>query len=124
MAEGRLYWLMKSEPDVFSIDDLQKQIRTAWEGVRNYQARNFMRDQMQVGDRVLYYHSSGEPSGVAGLARVTAAGFPDPSQFQPRGEYFDPKSKKEAPTWVCVEIEFVAKFPPIVQAPWLDGSGA
>lgn len=104
------YWLMKSEPDVFSIDDLVKDKKTNWEGVRNYQARNFMRDDMKVGDGVLFYHSNAEPTGIAGIAQVTKEGVADPTQFQAKSEYHDPKSKKEAPTWICVEIGQAKKF--------------
>lgn len=84
------FWLMKSEPDVYSIDDLQRDRRTGWEGVRNYQARNFMRDSMQVGDRVLFYHSNAEPSGVAGIAKVCAPAIPDPTAFDSKSEYTSP----------------------------------
>ena len=90
-------WLMKSEPDVFSIDDLARDRVTTWEGVRNYQARNSMRDDMKVGDLVLYYHSNAEPSGVAGVAKVAKEAYPDPTQFDPKSEYYDEGSKKDAP---------------------------
>lgn len=103
------YWLMKTEPDVYSIDDLQKNKTTDWEGVRNYQARNNMK-AMTVGDLVLFYHSSSDPSGVAGIAKVSKVNVADKTQFDKKSEYYDPKSKKEAPTWICVEVEFVAKF--------------
>jgi predicted RNA-binding protein with PUA-like domain len=108
------YWLMKSEPETFSIDDLKKQKSTLWEGVRNYQARNFMMNDMKKGDLVLFYHSSAEPPGVAGVARVKANAEPDPTQFDKKSEYYDPKSKKDAPTWKCVKVEFVKKFPNFV----------
>lgn len=104
------YWLMKSEPDVFSIQDLKKK-KTAWDGVRNYQARNYMRDQMRVGDLVLFYHSNAEPPGIAGVAKVSRESHPDPTQFDKTSEYFDPKSKPENPTWMMVEVEFVEDFP-------------
>jgi len=104
------YWLMKSEPDVYSIDHLQKDKTTWWEGVRNYQARNFMMNEMQVGDEVLFYHSNAEPPGVAGLARVSKAAAPDKTQFDKKSEYHDPKATKEKPIWYCVEVEFVKKF--------------
>jgi predicted RNA-binding protein with PUA-like domain len=103
-------WLMKSEPDVFSIDDLERAGHTSWEGVRNYQARNFMRDEMKVGDLVLYYHSNAEPSGIAGVARVCREAYPDPSQFDPKSEYHDPGSKPEDPRWLMVDVEFVEKL--------------
>lgn len=108
------YWLMKSEPDVYSIDDLQKDRRTPWEGVRNYQARNFMRDDMKVGDEVLFYHSNAKPPGVAGRGRVCKEGYPDPTAFDPDSEYFDPKSDPEAPRWILVDVEFVQKFDHLV----------
>jgi len=105
------YWLMKSEPDVFSIQDLKKKKRTGWDGVRNYQARNYMRDQMKVGDLVLFYHSNAEPPGIAGVAKVSAVGLVDPLQFDKKSEYYDPKSKPDAPTWLMVEVEFVEELP-------------
>ena len=105
------YWLMKSEPDVFSIDDLRRVKKSGWDGVRNYQARNFMRDGMRVGDLVLFYHSNAEPPGVAGIARVSREAHPDPSQFDKKSEYYDPKATKEKPIWEMVEVEFVEAFP-------------
>ncbi|WP_346660285.1 EVE domain-containing protein [Nannocystis pusilla] len=104
------HWLMKSEPDVFSIDDLQRMGKTAWEGVRNYTARNSMRDDMKIGDLVIFYHSSVEPAGAVGLARVCSAPYPDPTQFDDKSEYFDPKSTREAPRWILVDVEFVEKW--------------
>ncbi len=104
------YWLMKTEPDVFSIDDLKKNKTTLWEGVRNYQARNFMMNDMQINDQVLFYHSNAEPSGIAGLAVVSKTAIPDPAQFDPKSEYFDPKATKEKPNWFCVEIKYKAHF--------------
>jgi len=106
-----MYWLMKSEPSVYSIDDLAQDGKTTWEGVRNYQARNFMRDQMQVGDGVLFYHSNANPPGIAGLAQVSRAAFSDPTALDPEHTYYDPKSTPENPIWVLVEIEFKLKFP-------------
>ena len=100
------YWLMKSEPDVYSIDDLKRDGQTFWEGVRNYQARNLLRDQIQVGDQVLFYHSSAKPPAVAGTAVVVAAARPDPAQFDPRSDYHDPKSTIETPRWFGVEIAY------------------
>ncbi|WII71426.1 EVE domain-containing protein [Bdellovibrio sp. 22V] len=108
------YWLMKSEPDVFSIDQLHKDKTTWWEGVRNYQARNFMMKDMQVGDEVLFYHSNAEPPGVAGLARVSKAAAADKTQFDKKSEYYDEKATKEKPIWFCVEVEFVKKFKNLV----------
>ncbi len=104
------YWLMKSEPDVYSIDDLARDGKTMWDGVRNYQARNFMRDSMQVGDFVFYYHSNAEPSGIAGIAKVAGKAYPDPTAFDKKDVHFDPKSKKDAPTWYLVDLVFVKKF--------------
>jgi predicted RNA-binding protein with PUA-like domain len=105
------YWLVKSEPDEFSIDDLARapRKRTAWFGVRNYQARNFMRDQMQVGDQVLFYHSSCPEPGIAGLAEVCANARPDETQFDPKSKYYDAKSTPENPRWVNVEVKFIRK---------------
>lgn len=103
-------WLMKTEPDVFSLEDLKRKKRSLWDGVRNYQARNFMLNEMQVGDEVLFYHSSTDPSGVAGLARVSAKAVPDPSAFDKKSEYYEPKATKEKPIWYCVEVEYVETF--------------
>jgi predicted RNA-binding protein with PUA-like domain len=103
-------WLMKTEPDVFSIDDLKKNKTTLWEGVRNYQARNYMQNDMQVGDAVLFYHSSADPSGVAGLAVISKAALPDPTQFDKKSEYYDAKATQEKPIWFCTEVKFVTKF--------------
>jgi len=103
------YWLVKSEPDEFSIDALQRVGVEPWSGVRNYQARNHLRD-MKVGDRVLFYHSSCPEPGVVGLAKVSAAAFPDPTQFDPRSDYHDPKSKPEEPRWSAVEVAFDRKL--------------
>lgn len=103
-------WLMKSEPDVFSIDDLKTKKTSLWDGVRNYQARNFMTKDMKLGDQVLFYHSNAEPSGIFGIAKVSKLAQPDPSQFDKKSEYFDPKATKEKPIWFCVEVAFVEKF--------------
>ena len=102
---------MKSEPDEFSIDDLAAAPKktTAWFGVRNYQARNFMRDHMRVGDGVLFYHSSCEVPGIAGIARVASAAYPDASQFDRKSPYFDAKSKRDDPRWMNVDVKFVKK---------------
>ncbi len=100
------YWLIKSEPDEFSIDDLARVGREPWSGVRNYQARNFMRDGMQVGDGVLFYHSNCTPPGVVGIAEVASAAYPDPTQFDPDSDYFDPASRSEAPRWLLVDVAF------------------
>lgn len=105
------YWLMKSEPDECSIDDVLKAPgrKTPWSGVRNYQARNYMRDEMRVGDGVLFYHSSCAEPGVAGLAEVASAPYPDASQFDRKSDYFDPKSKKDAPRWFNVDVKALRK---------------
>ncbi|MEO7402245.1 MAG: EVE domain-containing protein [Burkholderiales bacterium] len=105
------YWLMKSEPDEFSIDDLEHapEQSTAWFGVRNYQARNFMRDQMQVGDKVFFYHSSCAEPGIAGLATVSTPAYPDATQFDKKGKYYDIAAAREAPRWMNVDVKFVKK---------------
>jgi predicted RNA-binding protein with PUA-like domain len=105
------YWLMKSEPDECSIDDVLAAPgrKTAWSGVRNYQARNFMRDEMRVGDGVLFYHSSCAEPGIAGLAEVASAPYPDASQFEPKSDYYDPQSPKESPRWINVDVRAVRK---------------
>jgi predicted RNA-binding protein with PUA-like domain len=105
------YWLMKSEPDECSIDDVlaaPKKI-TPWSGVRNYQARNFMRDQMQPGDGVLFYHSSCEEPGIAGLAEVASVAYPDVTQFDRKSDYYDSKSKKDSPRWYNVDVRALRK---------------
>jgi predicted RNA-binding protein with PUA-like domain len=111
MGKLRSYWLMKSEPSVFSIDDLRssKTGTSYWEGVRNYQARNFLRDKLKVGDGVLFYHSNEEPVGIAGEAVVVKEGYPDFTAFDPKSLYFDPKSKPKEPTWFMVDVKFVRK---------------
>lgn len=103
---------MKSEPDVFSIDDLASQPdqTTHWEGVRNYQARNYMRDEMKTGDGILFYHSNANPLAVAGTARVVSDPYPDPSQFDPASDYFDEKATEENPRWQLVDVQLVKKF--------------
>jgi predicted RNA-binding protein with PUA-like domain len=103
------YWLMKSEADVYSIDDLAEDEKTMWDGIRNYQARNNMRE-MKEGDRVLYYHSRQSPPAVVGLARVVREAYPDPTQFDPENKYFDAKSDPEDPRWWLVDIAFERKF--------------
>ena len=105
------YWLMKSEPDAFAITDLQRVGQEPWSGVRNYQARNFMRDDMRIGDRVLFYHSNAHPSGVAGLAEVATTSYPDPTQFDSRSDYFDAKATAAGPRWFLVDVRFVSAFP-------------
>jgi len=110
------YWLMKSEPNVYSIDDLASDGETCWEGVRNYAARNNMR-AMEVGDMVLYYHSQQKPPGVVGLARVSRLAYPDHFAWEPGHKYFDEKSTPEKPRWWMVDVEFVEKFPREVGLP-------
>ncbi len=113
-SEKRRCWLMKSEPDVYSIDDLARDGTTPWTGVRNYQARNFMRDAMRVGDEVLFYHSNAVPPGVAGIARVCREAYPDPTARDPASEYYDPRASAEKPVWMMVDVAFVEKFPALV----------
>lgn len=108
------YWLMKSEPDAFSIDDLKRKKREAWDGVRNYQARNFMRDGMRVGDGVFFYHSNCAEPGIAGIAEVASDAYPDPSQFDPKSKYFDPGSSRDNPRWMLVDVKFVKKLPRVI----------
>lgn len=106
------YWLLKTEPDCFSIDDLAAAPNktTYWDGVRNYQARNFMRDEMKKGDLVLFYHSSTEPMGIAGLATVVKEGYPDFTAFDPNEKHYDPKSRQSEPTWMMIDIKLKKKF--------------
>ncbi len=111
---AKKYWLMKSEPNAYSIDDLERDGYTYWDGVRNYQARNFMRDEMKIGDRVIFYHSNTEPPAAVGIAEVIKESYPDFSAFDPKDKHFDPKSKEEKPTWYMVDIKFVKKFKKIV----------
>jgi len=120
-------WLMKTEPSVYSIDDLERDGCTAWEGVRNFQARNFMRDRMRIDDPVLIYHSNAAPPAVAGLAKVCSTARPDPTAFDPASAYFDARSTADKPVWFLVDVCFVEKSPrPIPLAelradPALDG---
>lgn len=103
-------WLVKSEPTVYSINDLARDGRTAWEGVRNFQARNFMRDGMRPGELVLFAHSNADPSGIAGLAKVSSASYADPSQFDPSSPFFDERATSTAPRWHLVDLAFVERF--------------
>lgn len=105
---AKSYWLMKSEPSVFSFDDLKKAPKqtTSWEGVRNYQARNMLRDQIKKGDGVLFYHSSVDPQVIAGLAEVAREGYPDPTQFDPKSKYFDADSTRDDPRWYTVDVRY------------------
>jgi predicted RNA-binding protein with PUA-like domain len=121
------HWLLKSEPDAYSIDDLERDGREMWDGIRNYQARNMMRDDMRVGDGIFFYHSSCREPAIVGLARVASEPYPDPTQFDPESRYYDPKSSSEAPRWCLVDVEFVRRLErPITLAelkeqPGLDG---
>jgi len=107
------YWLMKSEPEVYSIADLEQERQTIWEGVRNYQARNYLR-QMHKGDLAFFYHSNTTPPGIAGLMRVVTPNIADPSQFDPKSQYYDPKSTPQSPRWHTVAVEFVETFPSLI----------
>lgn len=111
---AKRYWLMKCEPDAYTIDDLARDKTTSWEGVRNYQARNFMRDEMRVGDGVLFYASNADPSGVTGLAEIARAGYPDHTAWKKGHTYFDEASTKDRPVWYMVDIRFVDRFPQVV----------
>lgn len=106
------YWLFKSEPDTFSIDDLKSRGAKGepWDGVRNYQARNMLRDEVQKGDLVFFYHSNTDVPGIVGIAEVIKPAFPDPSQFNPESDYFDPKATPENPRWFCPQVKFHSKF--------------
>lgn len=108
------YWLMKSEPNDYSIDDLARDGTEPWDGIRNYQARNMIRDDMALGDDVLFYHSSCKIPGVVGLAKIASAAYPDPTQFDPRAKHYDPKSSEETPRWLLREVAFVRKLPRII----------
>ncbi len=121
------YWLMKSEPDVFSIDDL-KQVRVEpWDGIRNYQARNFMRDDMRIGDQAFFYHSNCDEPGIVGIMKVASKPYPDHTQFEPDSRYHDPKSDPDNPRWILVDVRFVRKLKRTVtlaemrQEPELEG---
>jgi predicted RNA-binding protein with PUA-like domain len=106
------YWLMKSEPDVFGIDDLKKQKNQTehWDGVRNYQARNFMRDQMKKGDQIFFYHSNCKQPGIVGIAKVAKEAYPDHTAFDPETKYYDPKSDPDNPRWFMVDVKYVRKL--------------
>lgn len=117
------YWLFKSEPNAFSFQDLlsEPDQTTGWDGVRNYQARNFLRDQVKVGDGVFFYHSSVDPPCIAGIAEVVRAGHPDPTAFDPKADHYDPKSNRENPTWYQVSIKAVRAIEPPIGLPELTG---
>lgn len=104
------YWLMKSEPDVYPIEQLKADKKTGWDGIRNYQARNMMRDEMEKGDLVIFYHSNAKPPGAAGIAEVSKTAHPDPTQFDPKNKYFDAKSDPEDPRWIQVELKYRRTF--------------
>ena len=109
-TDTRRYWLMKCEPAAYTIDDLARDEQTSWEGVRNYQARNYLRDDMCVGDGVLFYASNADPSGVTGVAKVARGAYPDHFAWRKGYKYFDARSTKDAPTWYMVDIAFVERF--------------
>ena len=118
---AKRYWLFKSEPDSFSIDDLKNacQSTSCWDGVRNYQARNLLRDEVRKGDEVLFYHSNVNPPGVAGICRVVRSAYPDPTARDPENDYYDPKATDDNPVWYAVDVKFVDKFSEIVPLPTL-----
>jgi predicted RNA-binding protein with PUA-like domain len=118
------HWLMKSEPEAFSIDDLKRKRREAWDGVRNYQARNFMRDGMRPGDQVFFYHSNCATPGIVGIAEVATDAYPDPSQFDPHSKYFDPGSSRDQPRWMLVDVKFVKKLKRTISLDELKGHDA
>jgi len=109
-ASKQQYWLFKTEPSCYSIDDMQHDGTTFWDGIRNYQVRNMLRDDVQVGDRVFFYHSNADPLAIVGTAEVTAPGYPDHTQFDPKQGHYDPKSDPNDPRWFMVDIKFVQKF--------------
>lgn len=108
------YWLMKSEPDSYSIEQFAKDKNTLWTGVRNYQARNFMMDAMKPGDLFFFYHSNAEPSGIVGIGKITKVAVVDPTALDRKSDYFDPKSSTEKPIWYCAEVQFIKKFKSIL----------
>ena len=113
------HWLLKTEPNLFSIDDLRTAEVEPWDGIRNYQARNFLRDDFKPGDKVFIYHSREQPIGIAGEAEVASAGYPDPTQFQPQEKYHDPKSDPTNPRWFLADIKFVRKYARVLTLPEL-----
>ena len=118
---AKRYWLMKTEPDVYGLEHLKKEKNKTceWDGVRNYQARNLLRDEIRVGDGVLFYHSRVDPPGAVAICKVVRAGYPDPTQFDPKAKYYDAKSKTEDPRWFCVDIQWVRDFARTVSLPEL-----
>lgn len=105
-----MYWLMKSEPETYGIDDLEKEGTNMWEGCRSYTVRNFFRDQMKVGDKAFFYHSNADPSGIVGTMEIVSEAYPDPTQFDPKSHYYDPKSPKDNPRWLLRDVKFLSKF--------------
>ena len=118
------HWLMKTEPETFSIDDLKRKRREPWDGVRNYQARNFMRDGMRPGDPVFFYHSNCAVPGIVGIAEVATDAYPDASQFDPKSKYFDPGSSHDQPRWMLVDVKFVRKLKRTISLEELKGHDA
>ncbi len=108
------YWLMKNEPDTYSIDDLARDKRNMWEGCRNYTVRNFLRDEMEIGDHAFFYHSNADPSGIVGTMKIVSDAYPDPTQFEPSSEYYDPKSPKDKPRWFVRDVAFESKLKRLV----------
>ncbi len=125
LSSGR-YWLMKTEPRTYGFDDLWRAPgrTTTWDGTRNYQVRNFMRDEMHVGDGVLIYHSSADPTGVAGVAEIASAAYADETAFDPDDSHFDPKSRRDAPTWLAVDVRATARLPRFVSLDVMKGEPA
>lgn len=124
MSRKKRYWLFKSEPSAFSIDALERSPNqtSPWDGVRNYQARNFLRDDVQVGDEAFFYHSREEPLGIFGVMRIVRAGYPDATQFQPHSVYYDAKASVESPRWIAVDVQFVERFAaPVDRAALAEG---
>ena len=118
------FWLLKCEPDVYSIGDLARDGTTGWDAIRNYQVRNFLRDDMSPGDLGIFYHSNADPSGAVGVLRIERSGVPDPTQFDPRSEYHDPRSTRAAPTWLMCEVRFVERFAEVISLERMRGEQA
>jgi len=108
------YWLMKSEPDVYGIDHLEKEGVNMWEGCRNYTVRNFIRDEMKIGDLAFFHHSNSNPSGIIGTMEIVSDPYPDPTQWDPESHYYDPKSPKDNPRWFVRDVKFISKFPRLI----------
>lgn len=119
---AKKYWLFKSEPNAYSINDMQKDKTTYWDGVRNYQARNFIRDEMKKGDKVLFYHSNAKPNAVVGICEITKEAYPDFTAFDPDNKHFDSKSKTDEPAWFMVDIKFLKKFTAAVTLEKIKGT--